>query len=115
MGPIVAQSVHQFFQSDAGKETIRSLKEHCVKMSEETATKPPVAASRFAGKTFVITGTMALFSRTEMEERIRRLGGKTTSSVSRKTDFVVAGSNPGSKLEKARDLGIEILSEKDLL
>jgi DNA ligase (NAD+) len=84
-------------------------------MSEETATKPPVAASRFAGKTFVITGTMALFSRTEMEERIRRLGGKTSSSVSRKTDFVVAGDNPGSKLEKARELGIEILSEEDLL
>ncbi len=115
VGPIVAQSVHQFLQSDAGKEIIRSLNEHRVKMSEETATTSPVAASRFAGKTFVITGTMMRLSRAEMEERIRRLGGRTSSSVSPKTDFVVAGSNPGSKLEKARELGIEILSEEDLL
>jgi DNA ligase (NAD+) len=115
VGPIVAQSVHQFFQSDAGIETIHSLTEHHVKMSEEIARNTPKNASRFAGKTFVLTGTMARFSRTEMEERIRRFGGKTSSSVSRKTDFVVAGNNPGSKLEKARELGIEILSEEDLL
>jgi DNA ligase (NAD+) len=115
VGPIVAQSVHQFFQSDAGSETIGSLNKHHVKMSEEIAPNTPKTASRFAGKTFVITGTMMHCSRTEMEERIRRLGGKTSSSVSRKTDFVVAGDNPGSKLEKARELGIEILSEEDLL
>jgi DNA ligase (NAD+) len=115
VGPIVAQSVRQFFQSDAGKGTILSLKEHLVKMSEETAAKPSPALPEFAGKTFVITGTMMRLSRTEMEERIRRLGGKTSSSVSKKTDFVVAGSDPGSKLEKAREFGIKILSEEDLL
>jgi DNA ligase (NAD+) len=113
VGPIVAESVYQFFRSDAGIQTIRSLEEHGLKMDEQRA---PGAAhsSRFSGKTFVVTGTMEHFSRAEMEERIRSLGGKTSSSVSRKTDYVVAGKDPGSKLDKANELGIEILREEDL-
>jgi DNA ligase (NAD+) len=115
VGPIVAESVYQFFRSKAGIETIRALESRDVKMSEDIPPKMPAPVSRFAGKTFVITGTMKNFSRTEMEERIRQLGGKTSSSVSRKTGFVVAGSDAGSKLEKAKELGIEILSEEDLV
>jgi DNA ligase (NAD+) len=114
VGPIVAESVHRFFQSEAGSETIRNLRSYGIKMSEDTSAKTAAPESRFAGKTFVVTGTMERLSRTEVEERIRRLGGMTSSSVSKKTDFVVAGSNPGSKLHKAKELGIEILSEADL-
>jgi DNA ligase (NAD+) len=115
VGPIVAGSVYEFFRSDAGIETIRTLEKHGLKMSDDTPAQRPSNRSRFAGKTFVVTGTMTHFSRAEMEEQIRRLGGITTSSVSGKTDYVVAGSNPGSKLNKARELGIEILGEEDLL
>jgi len=114
VGPIVAESVYQFFRSDAGILTIRSFEDHGLRMDEQTGSKPK-PPSRFNRKTFVITGTMEHLSRAEMEERIRSLGGKTSSSVSRKTDYVVAGSDPGSKLDKAKELGIEILSEKDLL
>jgi DNA ligase (NAD+) len=114
VGPIVAESVFQFFRSDAGIRTIRALQDYGVKMSDPRASKP-AGTSRFGGKTFVVTGTMEHLSRSEMEERIRSLGGKTTSSVSRNTDYVVAGINPGTKLDKAKELGIEILSEKDIL
>jgi DNA ligase (NAD+) len=69
----------------------------------------------FEGKTFVITGTMERFSRAEIEEHIQRLGGKTSSSVSKNTSFVVAGRDPGSKLDKAKKLGIEVLSEEDFI
>ncbi len=115
VGPIVAESVYQFFKSDVGIDTIRSFNNYGLKMSEDLVVKKAQNQSRFAGKSFVITGTLTRFSRTEMEEHIRRLGGKTASSVSRNTDYVVAGSNPGSKLDKAKELGIEILSEEDLV
>jgi DNA ligase (NAD+) len=115
IGPIVAESVRSFFQSNAGIETVQSLKRHGVRMTEDISQKISTVSSRFQGKTFVVTGTMTHFSRPEMEELIRRFGGKTTSSVSRKTDYVVAGTDPGSKLDKARELGVEILSEEDLV
>jgi DNA ligase (NAD+) len=115
VGPIVAESVHQFFRSTAGIETVRSLESRGLKISDETFVSKPAGSSRFAGKTFVVTGTMQHFSRAEMEEHIRKLGGKTASSISQKTDFVVAGSNPGSKLDKAKELGVAILNEEDLI
>ena len=114
VGPIVAESVFQFFRSEAGIGTMRDLQDYGVKMSDPRASKP-AEASRFSGKTFVVTGTMEHFSRSEMEERIRSLGGKPTSSISRNTDYVVAGINPGTKLDKAKELGIKILSEQDIL
>jgi DNA ligase (NAD+) len=113
VGPIVAESVHSFFRSSAGSETIKNLERHGVRMTEEHQPKAPAARLQFDAKTFVVTGTMARFNRVEMEQLIRRLGGKTSSSVSRNTDYVVAGSNPGSKLEKAKKLGVEVLSEEE--
>jgi DNA ligase (NAD+) len=113
VGPIVAESVHRFFKSEAGIETIRSLERYGVNLTEEVHPKAAASRLKLEGRTFVITGTMTQFSRAEMEEIIRRLGGKTASSVSRNTDYVVSGSNPGSKLDKAKELGIEVLSEED--
>jgi DNA ligase (NAD+) len=115
IGPIVAESVYQFFRSDAGIETIRSLENYGLKMTGDLPRRKLVTSPRFTGKTFVVTGTMMSSSRAEVEERIRTLGGKTTSIVSKNTDYVVAGSNPGSKLDKAKKLGIAILSEEDLV
>jgi DNA ligase (NAD+) len=114
VGPIVAESVRSFFQSRAGIDIIENLKKYGVKMSEEVTRQKTVSGSRFEGKTFVVTGTLSHFSRAEMEELIRRHGGKTTSSVSKKTDYVVAGVDPGSKLEKARELGIAVIGEADV-
>lgn len=114
IGPIVAESVHGFFRSKAGIETVEKLKQHGIRMSEDNPRPLVQTASRFEGKTFVVTGTMTRFSRTELQELIRRMGGKTASSVSKSTDFVVAGSNPGSKLDKAKELGISILDEAEL-
>jgi DNA ligase (NAD+) len=114
VGPIVAESVYAFFHSNAGIETIRNLKNYGVKMSQDLPRKVKTGQSKFEGKTFVVTGTMTHFSRTEMEELIRRLGGKATSSVSKNTDYVVAGADPGSKMDKAKELGIEVLSEAEV-
>jgi DNA ligase (NAD+) len=115
IGPIVAESVYRFFQSETGKYTIQSLKDCNVSMKEERLSEKPAIQPKFEGKTFVVTGTMDRYSRVEIEERIRRLGGKTSSSVSRNTNYVVAGSNPGSKLDKAKELGIQILSEDEFI
>ena len=104
----------RFFQSRAGIEIVQNLKRCDVKLSEEVARQKSASSSKFEGKTFVVTGTLGNHSRSEMEDLIRRLGGKATSVVSKNTDYVVAGSNPGSKLDKAKELGVEILSEADL-
>jgi DNA ligase (NAD+) len=72
-------------------------------------------SQQLAGKTFVLTGTLEHFTRDQARERIENLGGKVTGSVSKKTDYVVAGSDPGSKMEKAKETGVEVLSEKDFL
>jgi DNA ligase (NAD+) len=114
VGPIVAESVFRFFHSQAGIETVINLRNYEVKLSQDMPAKAPAGQSKFEGKTFVVTGTMDHFSRPEMEELIRSHGGKATSSISKNTNYVVAGANPGSKLDKAKKLGIEILSEADI-
>jgi DNA ligase (NAD+) len=114
VGPVVAECVRNFFQSNAGKETVAQLRKRGVKLSEDASRETAAGGSKFKGKTFVVTGTMSGFSRAAIEEQIRRHGGKTTSSVSRKTDYVVAGADPGSKLDKAKELGIEVLSEAEI-
>jgi len=112
IGPEVAASVRAWFGSEAGRRTIAELKAAGVNMQQ-----PKRAAARrstaLAGKTVVVTGTLEKYSRKEIEELIRELGGKPTGSVSSKTDYVVAGSDPGSKLEKAQKLGVAVLTETE--
>jgi len=113
IGPIIARSVHDFFHSVAGRETIARLKHAGVEM---TLRRRGVAgAGALAGKTVVVTGTLRSLSRSGAEQAIKAAGGRATSSVSNKTDFVVAGAAPGSKADKARQLGVEVIAEDEFL
>jgi DNA ligase (NAD+) len=115
IGPVVARSVHRFFHSEAGRRTIEELRGFGVRMTEQPAARRAKTKGRLAGKTVVVTGTLEHFTRDEVEGLIRRLGGTAASGVSRTTDFVVAGTEPGSKLNRARELGITVLSEGEFL
>jgi DNA ligase (NAD+) len=115
LGPVVARSVYQFFHSEAGRKTVEELRGFGVKMTEEPAAKRAGAKGKLAGRTLVVTGTLEGFTRDEVEDLIHRLGGKAASSVSRKTDYVIAGAEPGNKLDKARQLDVKVLSEKEFL
>jgi len=114
IGEVIADSVHDFFHNKAGIEAIRKLKD--VGIDPQMA-KPTVDASKLplAGQTIVVTGTLEKMARTEIEELIAKLGGKASGSVSRKTRFVIAGESAGSKLDKARELGIPVLTEAEFL
>jgi DNA ligase (NAD+) len=112
IGPQRAATIHAFFQSAAGKKVIHELRQLGIKMTEKRRQAP---AGGLSGKTVVVTGTMEKYSRDEMEALIKQLGGKPAGSVSKKTDFVVAGEKAGSKLEKAKTLGVKILSEDEFL
>jgi len=115
VGEVVAKSVRQFFQNETGRKTIRQLQELSVKMTERRHAETRANEGEFVGKKVVVTGTLDRLSRHEAEEAVFRSGGNAASSVSRKTDFVIAGKDPGSKLAKARALGIKILNEKEFL
>ncbi|MGD9128441.1 MAG: NAD-dependent DNA ligase LigA [Planctomycetia bacterium] len=108
IGPIIAESVFDFLQSDYGKEVIKDLRGQGVILEAEQAED---AAAIFEGKTFVVTGTLTKYTRDEIKEMITRYGGHASSSVSKKTDYLVAGEKAGSKLTKAQDLGVTVLSE----
>ena len=109
VGPEVAASVHQFFSDKKNKESIERLKKAGVKVIEG---KPRVKG-KLAGKTFLFTGTLKDFGRDEARSLVESLGGKTSSSVSKKVDFVVAGEDPGSKFDKAKELGVKSLTEEE--
>ncbi len=98
---------------DRTRELIDSLRAHGLRMEEEGPA--PVAEGPLAGKTLVVTGTLPSLSREEATARIEVAGGKVTGSVSGRTDFLVAGSDPGSKLERARETGTEVIDEQRLL
>jgi len=120
VGPVVAQSICQFFAEAHNREVIAQLHDRDGHNErgvhwDETAGAPPAKASALSGKTFVLTGTMDAMSREEAKERIEALGGKVSGSVSKKTDYVVAGAEPGSKLAKAQELGTTILDETAFL
>lgn len=111
IGPQVADSVVTFFAQAENRQLIVRLKAGGVQFQSMEKKR----GDKLAGKTFVVTGTLAHYSRQEIEQRIEELGGRAAASVSRKTDYVIVGENPGSKAEKARELGVPILSEEDLL
>jgi DNA ligase (NAD+) len=121
VGPVVAQSVAEFFAERHNLEVIRQLRASGVRWEEsegahlDAALSEAGGASKVAGKTFVLTGTLPNLTREEARERIEAEGGKVAGSVSKKTDYVVAGDDPGSKYEKAVELGVAILDEEDLL
>jgi DNA ligase (NAD+) len=112
IGPKVAESVLSFFREARNRETLRRLAEAGVNMKEETERSVSQRASAFTGKTVVLTGTLERFTRKEAEEAILARGGRVSSSVSRKTDYVVVGKDPGSKYDKARELGVTVLDER---
>ncbi|MCH8912888.1 MAG: NAD-dependent DNA ligase LigA [Planctomycetes bacterium] len=111
VGPELAGSLRRFFGSKTGRKTIADLKSVGVNMQQPKS--EPAGERVLAGKTIVVTGTLENFGRKEIEGLIKQLGGKTASSVSKKTDFVVAGANAGSKLTKAEQLGVEVISEAE--
>ena len=108
VGPKVAESIVEFFSEPANRKVIEKLRKAGLKLTEER--KAP-RDTRLAGKTFVFTGTLAHRTREEAAELVIRHGGKTSSSVSKKTDYVVVGTDPGSKSDKAKALGVTILDE----
>lgn len=111
IGPKVAESIVSWFSDSAHKIFMKRLADAGVKMQKEAKnTKTP-----FQGKTFVFTGTLSSMERDEAKEKVRLLGGEASETVSRKTSFVVAGENSGSKYEKAKKLGVEIISEDEFL
>jgi DNA ligase (NAD+) len=113
MGPIMAKTVHETLAEERTRELVERLRGYGLQMEEEG--EAPPTEGPLVGKTVVLTGTMPNLTRPEATSRIEAAGGKVTGSVSKKTDFVVAGEDPGSKLTKAQELGTEVLDEDGLL
>jgi DNA ligase (NAD+) len=107
VGPVVAQSVHTFFRQPKNLGLIEKLHKGGVNIKKQEK----VAGGPLEGKIFVFTGAMEHFTRDEAKKLVERLGGRASSSVSKQTDYVVAGADAGSKLDKAKKLGVEILTE----
>ena len=110
IGKIIAKSITDFFKEEQTIDLINKLKEYGVNME---AIKEEGTDERFAGLTFVLTGTLEKYSRDEAQEIIEKLGGKTSGSVSKKTSYVLAGESAGSKLTKAQELGVKIITENE--
>jgi NAD-dependent DNA ligase len=114
VGPVVAHSVLHFFALPTGKKILRRMKALGVQPKSEKVSAKKAAELPLAGKTFVLTGTLPSMTREEATQKIEALGGHVTGSVSKKTDYVLAGAEPGSKFDKARELGVKIIDEADL-
>ncbi|MFM8415852.1 MAG: NAD-dependent DNA ligase LigA [Planctomycetota bacterium] len=109
IGPVIAASVHEWLASDYGRRTIAGLKEVGVRLDVPQTDR--IGTGPLTGKTLVVTGTLERFTREEAEEAIRRAGGRAAGSVSKKTDYLVAGAEAGSKLDKATKLGVAVIDE----
>lgn len=112
IGPSISESVVNFFNSGKNLDLLKKLKKSGLKFKKDVNSGEK---NNLSGKTFVLTGTLSSLSRPEAEEKIISLGGRSSSSVSKKTTFVVAGENAGSKLDKALELGIKVLTEQEFL
>src|SRR6202040_874427 len=109
VGPVVARSVLDFFSSSAGKKILQRMKQLGIHPKSEKVSAKKLAELPLAGKTFVLTGTLPSMTREEASAKIEALGGHVSSSVSKKTDYVLAGAEAGSKLEKAKELGVRVI------
>ena len=106
-GQIMAESVYDFFRNESAKELVAELKAAGVNTESKTVIKD----NRFEGMTFVLTGSLPTYKRSEASKIIESFGGKTSSSVSKKTNYVLSGESSGSKLDKANSLGIPVIDE----
>ena len=113
IGPVVAQSLHQFFQEDVNKRIINNIVHFGVKWHDQAQNESK--EQKLNQQTFVVTGTLESFSRDQIKELIENNGGKVSGSVSKKTSYVIIGDNPGSKADKAVELGVKIINEKQLM
>ncbi|MEN3008191.1 NAD-dependent DNA ligase LigA [Pseudothermotoga sp.] len=112
IGEEIAKSIVEYFKNEKTKEILEKLERVGVKLEEETTTK---ASEALEGLTFAVTGVLKNFTRDEIEELILSHGGRVTENVSKKTDYLIAGENPGSKLSRAQQLGVKIISEEEFL
>jgi DNA ligase (NAD+) len=110
IGGIIAESVYEFFHSETGAQIVADLHECGVLMHQQQSAP---ASDTFAGKTIVVTGTLSKYTRDEIHDLVKQHGGKAGSSISKKTDYLVAGEKAGSKLEKATSLGVKVISETE--
>ena len=110
VGPRIAESIVEFFSVAANRKLVKRLREAGLTLTGQKKQR----GTKLAGKTFVLTGTLAHFTRDEAKKMIEDAGGKVTGSVSKKTDYVVAGADAGSKLDKAKELGVQVIDEKEM-
>ncbi len=110
IGPIVANSITEFFNQEQTKDLLKRLESYGVNMEDN---EQEMTDNRFEGLTFVLTGSLENYTRDEASDIIEKFGGKVSSAVSKKTSYVVAGSDAGSKLSKAQSLGVEVLTEEE--
>jgi len=113
VGPVVAKSVLDFFGSAEGKKILQRMKQLRIHPKTEKVSAKKMADLPLAGKTFVLTGTLPSMTREEATEKIEALGGHVSGSVSKKTDYVLAGAEAGSKLDNAKELGVRVIDEKE--
>ena len=113
IGPGIAESVHAFFRSERNMQVVQRLRDHGLNFGQHSQDRSQPAP--LAGKVFVLTGALSSMTREEAAARIKEAGGKVTGSVSRKADYVVAGENPGSKLQKAKQLEVDVIDESELV
>jgi len=110
IGGVVAKSIYEYFQNQKNLDFIHKLIKNGIKIQKQKQ-----IAQKLAGKTFVLTGTLEKYSRDSAKKKIRDLGGDVSGSVSKETDYVVLGENPGSKYDKAKKIGVKIIDEKEFL
>jgi DNA ligase (NAD+) len=110
VGPRIAESIAEFFGNRSNQDLVKRLEKAKLRFEGEKKER----GTKLAGKTFVLTGTLAKYSRDEAKKLIEDAGGKVTGSVSKKTDYVVAGTDAGSKIDKAKELGVAVIDEKEM-